>query len=89
MIKRTLIIAGIFVLFVSSAIAEGVLVIHAGTVLVTPGEKPLTEQTIVIRDDRITEIQEGYTIPTDLNSDAQLGSGDSLLNSIMIVRWKK
>lgn len=72
MIKRTIITACILIISISNALAGDVWVIHAGTVLVTPGEKPLTEQTIVIRDDRIEKIQAGYTSPADVDAVAQL-----------------
>jgi len=65
----------------SSAIAQGfpfgpkkpkrpdtVLLIHAGTVLVVPGEKPLTQQTIVVRNERIGEVVEGYLQPGDIEA---------------------
>lgn len=38
-------------------------VIHAGTLLSVPGEDPATEQSILIRGDRIESIQDGYVTP--------------------------
>ena len=33
--------------------------IHAGTLFAVPGQEPLKEQTIVVRDGRITEVKAG------------------------------
>ena len=43
----------------AAAIAETQL-IHAGALLAVPGERPLRDQTIVIENDRITEIRRGF-----------------------------
>ncbi len=42
-----------------------VTAIHAGVVHAVPGEPPLTEQTIVIEEGRITEIRAGYAAIED------------------------
>ena len=39
---------------------EDFTLIHAGTVLPVPGERPLTEQTIIITDGTIVGIEAGY-----------------------------
>jgi len=36
--------------------------IHAGTVFAVPGQAPLKEQTIVVKDGRITEVKAGYVL---------------------------
>lgn len=36
--------------------------IHAGTLLAVPGQEPLKEQTIVVKDGRITEVKAGYVL---------------------------
>ncbi len=41
------------------------LVIHAGTVVAIPGEKPLGPSTIVVRGGRVVEIQPGYVERAD------------------------
>lgn len=41
------------------------LVIHAGTVVAIPGEKPLGPSTIVVRGRRVAEIQPGYVERAD------------------------
>jgi imidazolonepropionase-like amidohydrolase len=46
--------------------------VHAGTVLVRAGAKPLNEQTIVVRDGQIERIEEGYLRPSDTESDIQV-----------------
>lgn len=45
---------------VFASAAEQVAVIHAGQLLAIPGETPLTQQTIVIRGDRIERITDGF-----------------------------
>ena len=72
MIKYTIKWACIFVFSISAAKADNVWVIHAGGVLAIPGEKPLTKQSIVIRDDLIERIEEGYILPADVDPAAKL-----------------
>lgn len=36
------------------------LVIHAGSLLAVPGQSPITERTIVVRDGRIADLLDGY-----------------------------
>lgn len=43
--------------------AEAVTVIHAGTLLAVPGEKPKTRQTLVVTGRRITAVQDGFVNP--------------------------
>ena len=38
-------------------------VIHAGTLLSSPGEPPLRNQTLIINDDRIDRIVSGFVTP--------------------------
>jgi imidazolonepropionase-like amidohydrolase len=45
-----------------------IVLVHAGTLLAVPGQKPLSEQTIVIENDKIVRIEPGY-------SDAAVFSG--------------
>jgi imidazolonepropionase-like amidohydrolase len=65
-------LACLFTVCITTAFAENVYVIHAGSVLVTPGEKPLLKQTIVIRDNLIERIETGYIPATDIDSSAKL-----------------
>jgi len=44
------------------------LLIHAGTLLAVPGEAPLKKQTIVVRNDRVSEIRAGYLQPGDVDT---------------------
>jgi imidazolonepropionase-like amidohydrolase len=62
MIRKLLQLNMVIVLSLAScsALAEIVL-IHAGTLLAIPGEKPLKQQTIVVEDKRITDIRDGYS----------------------------
>jgi imidazolonepropionase-like amidohydrolase len=61
MIRKLLQLNMVFVLSLASttALAETVL-IHAGTLLTVPGESPVTQQTIVVEDERIVEVRDGY-----------------------------
>ena len=47
-------------------------VIHAGTLLAVPGQKPQSTQTLVLVDDKITQVLDGYRNPVDFADDAQL-----------------
>ena len=47
-------------------------VIHAGTLLKVAGEKPLSKQTLVITDGKITSIKKGFVSASDINKDATL-----------------
>ncbi len=46
------------------------LVIHAGSLLTTPGKRPLGPSTIVIKDNRIEQVTSGFVEPEKLVSDA-------------------
>ncbi|HAN68025.1 MAG TPA: Xaa-Pro dipeptidase [Halieaceae bacterium] len=47
-------------------------VIHAGTLLAVPGEKPLQEQTVVIRDGKVSEVLAGYREPGSIDAAASV-----------------
>ncbi|MDH3620062.1 MAG: amidohydrolase family protein [Gammaproteobacteria bacterium] len=47
-------------LFFADAAAADVTLVHAGHLLAVPGKEPASEMTIIIEDDRITGIQEGF-----------------------------
>jgi imidazolonepropionase-like amidohydrolase len=52
--------------------SAGRQVIHAGTLLATPGEKPLKQQTVVIEDGRISQVISGYQPALQFGADAEL-----------------
>jgi imidazolonepropionase-like amidohydrolase len=54
------------------AVAEATTVIHAGTLLAVPGEAPKNNQTIVLEDNRIVRIEDGFVAPASLGDDATL-----------------
>ncbi|GAA5215047.1 amidohydrolase family protein [Corallincola platygyrae] len=56
----------------ASDAAVSTTVIHAGTLLAIPGEKPLKAQTLVIRDGVITATFNGYEDPARIAKDAKL-----------------
>jgi imidazolonepropionase-like amidohydrolase len=47
-------------------------VIHAGTLLATPGEAPLKTRTVVVRGDRIVAVDEGFRPASQYGADARL-----------------
>jgi len=51
----------------SAAWAETTL-IHAGTLLAVPGERPATQKTVVVTDGRIAEVRDGYAAPADVGA---------------------
>ena len=63
---RAILAAGIAALSLSSARAQEsapLTVIHAGQLLAVPGEAPLAEQSVFVRDGRIESVQSGYARP--------------------------
>jgi imidazolonepropionase-like amidohydrolase len=72
MIKIISLLICFFTFYTSTAFSENIWVIHAGNVLVTPGEEPLKKRTIVIRDNLIERIEKGYVPATDIDKDAKL-----------------
>ncbi|MBA6413075.1 amidohydrolase family protein [Parahaliea sp. F7430] len=55
----------------SSAIAETVL-IHAGTLLAVPGQPTQTEQTLIIKDGKVSQVLDGYRDSAEFAADAKL-----------------
>lgn len=49
----------------------GTTIIHAGTLLAIPGEAPLKQQSIIVRNGLIVEIREGYTQATDIEDEGE------------------
>ena len=49
-----------------------VKVLHAGQLLAQPGGEPLTQQTVVIEDERIERVVPGYLEPSEFAPDAEL-----------------
>ena len=52
--------------------SAGRQVIHAGTLLATPGEKPLKQQPVVIEGGRISQVISGYQPALQFGADAEL-----------------
>lgn len=48
-----------------------VIVIHAGTLLLEPPRAPLRRQTLLIRDERIAEIRDGFIAPSIMVGEGQ------------------
>ena len=53
--------------------------IHAGELLAVPGKKPLTEQTVVITDGRISKVVDGYQNADDYDADSVIDLKDSFV----------
>lgn len=73
---RTLFIAFSFLAVAVGANAQDeirTIIVHAGTLLATPGELPAERQSIVIRDGRILEVRNGFAGAADV---ADAGSVD-------------
>jgi len=54
-----------------SAVAETTL-IHAGELLAVPGESPRANQTIVVTNERIVEVVDGFASATDFDGDVRI-----------------
>lgn len=59
------------VLFSANLFAQ-TQVIHAGHLLIIPGEKPLTKQTLVIKNGKITAIKKGFVNVANIDKNATL-----------------
>ena len=72
--KRTVIqaVAVLLALAVSSAPAAATRIIHAGELLAVPGQAPESSRTIVIEDDRIVEIREGYAEAAEFEGEVEV-----------------
>jgi imidazolonepropionase-like amidohydrolase len=67
-IKLTLIV--VLTLITRTAISAETTLIHCGHLIAVPGQPTQAEMTIVVVDDRIDRIIEGYATPQQLNLDA-------------------
>ena len=63
-------------LLVSATLSQSVVadtsVIHAGKLLVTAGESPLSKQTLVITDGKISALKSGFIAASNFSQDAKL-----------------
>ena len=59
----------LILIFLSVGTFAQVKIIHAGTLLATPGTSPKSNQTIVIEGSRITDVQNGFKSAQDLKLD--------------------
>ncbi|MFV2005789.1 MAG: amidohydrolase family protein, partial [Gammaproteobacteria bacterium] len=66
--NRSLIAILILVSITTTTLAD-TTIIHAGKLLAIPGEPVTTEQTIVIKDDRIIEVKNGFTDPGEFEGE--------------------
>ncbi|WP_405240067.1 metal-dependent hydrolase family protein [Lentisalinibacter orientalis] len=55
-----------------AASAAATKLVHAGTLLAVPGQPPVRERTIVIVDERISEVRKGYADPADFEGEVEV-----------------
>jgi len=60
------------IVYPQTAVAKTITVVHAGTLLAVPGEAPKSQQTIVMTDNMITRVLDGYVDPSGIDSKAEL-----------------
>ena len=59
--KRYVGIFAVLIICAAANVATGqTTVIHAGTLLSVPGERPSSQQSLIVRDGRVSEIRNGY-----------------------------
>ncbi len=61
---RSIAIAAAFAAFACTAALADSKMIHAGTLFAVPGQAPLKEQTIFVKDGRITKVEAGFVLPS-------------------------
>lgn len=64
-------LTALITLSTSCAVAD-TKIIHAGQLLAIPGKAPHLNQTIIIKDDRIVEVRDGFANPDDFKGDVTL-----------------
>ncbi|WP_405234015.1 metal-dependent hydrolase family protein [Lentisalinibacter salinarum] len=55
-----------------AASAATTKLVHAGTLLAVPGQPPERERTLVIVDERISEVRKGYADPADFEGEVEV-----------------
>ncbi|MCV6621624.1 MAG: amidohydrolase family protein [Cellvibrionaceae bacterium] len=71
MMKKTKLLALLAASISMPSLAE-TQIIHAGTLLAVPGEKPLSQQSLIIKDGRVQEVKAGYINAADVGDDAKV-----------------
>ena len=72
LIKAIIVNSVIFCYWVSMATAANTQLIYAGKLLSVAGEPPLSQQTIVVKNDLITAIVPGFIDINEFDNNAQL-----------------
>lgn len=76
MLFKRILLACIFVVSFTSTVQANetgnVKIIHAGTLLAIPGRHPTEKQSIIIEDDRIREIRDGYVTASEVGGNAEI-----------------
>lgn len=58
------------------SVPQGTTIVHAGTLLATPGKQPSTMQSIIIRGGQIDAIRDGYVKAADLQTEGEIRTID-------------
>ena len=61
-----------FILVTASIASADTTLIYAGELLADPGEAPKTDQTIVVEDQRIVEVRDGFVATGEFESDVMV-----------------
>jgi imidazolonepropionase-like amidohydrolase len=70
---RILGLAAVLLLCASASWASATItLIHAGDLLAVPGRAPMRNQTIVVKDDRIVDVQSGFTDAASFDGDVEI-----------------
>ncbi len=54
------------------SVPTGTTIIHAGKLLAIPGNAPLAEQSIIVKDGKVVEIRKGYMRAVDIQADGDV-----------------
>ncbi|NKB38557.1 MAG: amidohydrolase family protein [Gammaproteobacteria bacterium] len=74
----------IFLFTSQTAFAENTVILHAGTLLDIPGEAPKSEQTLVVINDKVSKIYDGYLTARQLDLNTTDTSIVDLKNSFVL-----
>jgi imidazolonepropionase-like amidohydrolase len=72
MTHRRIGFAFVAILLVASTASADTQLIHAGTLLAVPGERPARNQTVVVADGRIAEIRNGFADASEFEGEVHV-----------------
>jgi imidazolonepropionase-like amidohydrolase len=62
----------VFLLVVSNVATAATTIIYAGELLAVPGDRPASRQTIVVEDDRVVDVVDGFVEPARYGADTEV-----------------